>query len=187
MAADVESALNIGNMSSSDDEFVAILTAKQSALRTFIVSLIPHQVDADDVLQEVNMALWRKREVYDRSQPFMPWAIRFASIHIRSHRSRAANSRLWFSEEAMHQLTEDSIRGDVQLGARGHSSLQGCVDRLVGPQRELIEDRYRNELTVKQIAAKTQRPASTVYKILGKSLQLLRDCIERSQRQLDGR
>ncbi|NBQ54908.1 MAG: RNA polymerase subunit sigma-70, partial [Proteobacteria bacterium] len=59
-------------------EFVHQLTACQSALYAFIVSLLGGVNDASDVLQETNMKLCRKCAEYDPQQPFLRWAYAFA-------------------------------------------------------------------------------------------------------------
>ena len=48
-------------------------------LQRHIVTLIaePSPV-AEDILQDVLMALWKKFPEYDPALPFLPWAFRFA-------------------------------------------------------------------------------------------------------------
>lgn len=41
-------------------EFVRLLTGNQRKLYAFILSLLRRPADADDVLQETNMVMWRK-------------------------------------------------------------------------------------------------------------------------------
>ncbi|QDU55032.1 sigma-70 family RNA polymerase sigma factor [Aeoliella mucimassa] len=174
-----------GNVSRDDEGFVTAIAQSQRDLRAFIVSLIPHSVDADDVLQEVNLALWRKRHTYDSEQLFLRWAIGFAAMEVRSFRSRDAKSRLWYSEEAIMALTSDWTATD-SFREETHRMLSGCIDKLGDQQRSFIEERYRNQASVKQIATQTGKPASTVYKILAKSIRALRECVKRSQREQFG-
>ena len=88
----------------SDDEFIRRFTNCQRDLRAFIVGMTPTKSDADDVLQEVNLALWRKRELYDPSQEFLRWAFGFALTEVRNFRSRSAKSRMWFNDSALESI-----------------------------------------------------------------------------------
>ena len=174
-----------GNISEGDEGFVTAIAKCQRDLRAFIASLIPHSVDADDVLQEVKLALWRKRHTYDEKQLFLRWAIGFAAMEVRSFRSRDAKNRLWYSEETIKALTSDWTASDA-FREETHRMLSGCIEKLGEQQREVIEQRYRNQLSVKQIASQAGKPASTVYKILAKSIRALRECVKRSHRELLG-
>ena len=63
---------------------VGLLTAHQQELFRYIFALLPHEEDARDVLQETSVALCRKFDEYDPSQPFLPWAYRFAFLEVLS-------------------------------------------------------------------------------------------------------
>ena len=163
-----------------DDEFVSQMTASQRGLRAFIIGLIPHQVDADDLLQEVNMALWRKRHLYNPDQNFLRWAFGFAALEIRSFRSRSAQGRLWFSESAIESLATEWPRSEPFIDSCRHA-LRTCLEKLGEAERQVIQSKYRQRLTVKQIAREQERPASTVYKILNRAMDSLRSCVKRVQ------
>jgi len=38
--------------------------------------MVRNAADADDVLQETNLVLWRKTADFDPAREFMPWAMR---------------------------------------------------------------------------------------------------------------
>jgi RNA polymerase sigma-70 factor, ECF subfamily len=61
-----------------NEQFVTRMTAAQPALFAFILSLAPNVNDARDVLSETNLALWKKREEFDPTMDYWPWACRFA-------------------------------------------------------------------------------------------------------------
>lgn len=168
--------------SSDDDEFIRLLTGSQRELRAFVFGLVAHQVDVDDLLQEVNMALWRKRHLYDSDQKFVRWATGFAALEVRSFRSRSAKSRLWYNDSAV-----DALAGEwPQVGSFAddcREALANCLQKLSHKERRVIEHRYTKGLSVKEIAAETDKPASTVYKILGRAHEFLSKCVKRTQLQ----
>ncbi len=44
----------------------------------YVAALVPNVADAEDIVQQTALALWEKFDAYDPSQPFTPWAWRFA-------------------------------------------------------------------------------------------------------------
>lgn len=170
---------------SHDDRFVALLAANQQNLRAFILSLIPSQMDADDLLQETYMALWKKREWYfEKDIEFIRWAIGFVSIEIRRFRSRATNAALWFHDDTIELLADEWVRPD-SFADDSRAALKSCIQKLGDTYQNVIEDKYMRRLTAKQIAQRTGKPLSTIYRIMSKALDMLRECVERTQRQLD--
>lgn len=165
-----------------DEEFVTRVTACQRDLRAFVLGLIHHQVDADDVLQEVNLALWRKKHLYDPRQDFLRWAFGFAAMEVRSFRSRSAKNRLWLSESTVEALVDEwpvaeTFRDDC------NRALATCMKKLGDTEQQVIEAKYRSRMSTKQIASSTGRPLSTVYKIINRAILALRDCVKRSYQQ----
>jgi RNA polymerase sigma-70 factor, ECF subfamily len=166
--------------STRDEDFVRLMTAGQRDLRAFILGLAPQQVDADDILQEVNLALWRKRHLYNHGENYLRWAFGFAALEARSFRSRSAKGRLWFSDAAIESLAEgwpqaSSFMDDCR------QALAECLKKLGKVEREVIDAKYKKRLSVKDIAANTGHPTSTVYKILNRGRESLRACVKRFQ------
>ena len=58
--------------------FIQLFTSHEKQIYRYILSLMPHSQDAQDVLQETAIALYNKIEDYDPTRPFAPWAFRFA-------------------------------------------------------------------------------------------------------------
>lgn len=169
----------LGGEELDDEEFVSRITSCQRDLRAFVLGLIPRHVDADDVLQEVNLALWRKKGLYDPKQDFIRWAFGFAALEVRSFKSRTAKSRLWFSEETVENLTDDWLAA-AAFREDCRRTLASCLQKLGEPEQQVIEAKYRSRLSTKQIASQMDRPVSTIYKILNRAINSLRECVKRS-------
>ena len=55
------------------EEFVAELTNHQTSMLAYIRSLAPGSSGARDLLQEVNITLWQKRESFELGTNFKAW------------------------------------------------------------------------------------------------------------------
>lgn len=156
-----------------------LLTQNQRQLLALIFSATPTMDDAEDVLQEVNMALWKKRGSYDRDQAFLRWALGFAWVEIRRFRDRRPENQAWASDGVLESLAA-VYPVDSRASEQRISALTGCVEKLGGVERQLITQFYSRQLSAREIADSTDRTVRNVYKILTKARRLLRECVDRS-------
>jgi RNA polymerase sigma-70 factor, ECF subfamily len=163
----------------TDEEFVRLLTRSQADLHVFILGLTPTRSDADDVLQEVNLALWRKRRFYLSGQDFRRWAFGFAMIEIRGFRTRSAKDRLKFSDATVETLAGDWSDHWNEVEDQ-REALTVCLEKLGPKEKQCITAFYGSGATVPQIAEQIDAPISTIYKILTRARNALRDCVQRS-------
>lgn len=165
----------------SDDDFIRRFTNCQRDLRAFIVGMTPAKSDADDVLQEVNLALWRKRHLYDASQEFLRWAFGFAVIEIRNFRSRSAKSRMWFNNSVLESMAA-AWPHESNTNER-RDALATCLQKLGTTERQFVADFYGKQMSAQDLASARGKPLSTVYKILTRARESLRKCVNRSLSQ----
>lgn len=163
----------------ADEEFVRLLTRTQTDIYVFILGLTQTRSDADDILQEVNLALWRKRRTFEQGQDFRRWAFGFAMIAVRDFRTRSSRSLLKFSDATVEALAADwsEYWSDVE---EQREALASCLEKLGTRERQCITDFYKAGASVHQIAEQINRPLSTVYKILARARAALRDCVQRT-------
>jgi RNA polymerase sigma-70 factor (ECF subfamily) len=163
----------------TDEGFVQLLTKYQPDLQVFILGLSASRTDVDDILQEVNLALWRKRQSYRSEQDFRRWAFGFAMLEVRSFRTRTAKDRLKFSDATIEKLAAD-WSAYWQFADDQREALNQCLEKLGPKERNHITAFYSSGMTAHQIADDTKAPLSTVYKILTRARHSLRDCVHRS-------
>ena len=73
-------------------EFVGQITRHQTALRAYIISLMPGMDGVSDVLQETNLVLWEKRGKYQPGTNFQAWACAIARYEVKTHRRKMLSS-----------------------------------------------------------------------------------------------
>ncbi|MEM6278217.1 MAG: sigma factor, partial [Verrucomicrobiota bacterium] len=83
-----------------EDEFVALLTSHQSAVRFYVASLLPGEARAADVAQQANITIWNKRADFEPGTNFKAWAFSIARYEVLNFRKKEArDARLQFSDE----------------------------------------------------------------------------------------
>jgi len=161
------------------EEFVSQLTRSQPALQVFISGLTPTRGDAEDVLQNVNLALWRKRESYRSDQDFLPWAFGFAMMEIRKFRERTGKCRLRFDDVTIGLLAADYPSVPTFVEDR-HEALFRCLEKLAARERRVVTEFYASGASAQQIANQSNLSLNTVYKVLTRARKALRTCVQRS-------
>src|SRR4029079_10281093 len=86
---------------------VRLLIRHQEDLFRYIFSLLPHQEDARDALQETSVALYRKFADYDATKPFLAWAFRFAYLEVLKQRERNQRARRLLKLDLLEQLAKE--------------------------------------------------------------------------------
>ncbi|MCG8450903.1 MAG: sigma-70 family RNA polymerase sigma factor [Pirellulales bacterium] len=161
-----------------DERFLALITQHQRTLYSYILSLVYRAQDAQDVLQETNLVLWRKKEKGLEVQDFRSWACRVAYIQVLAYRKRKVRDRLFFDCELLERLAKQS----EELGptSRYLEALQACLLKLPKHSREMVVMRYDSPGSVACIAQATGRSAAAVSQALYRIRHRLLRCVRSS-------
>lgn len=169
------------------EQFVTLFTVHQRRIFQYILSLLPNVQDAEDVLQETNLILWRKFPTFQPGTSFLAWAARIAHYEVLKYRKRASYRRTsLLDEELIEQLGSEAIEASGHLDSV-RESLGPCLQKLRPEDRDLVARRYGIGDSGKGLAEALGRPANSVYKSLGRIRRTLLDCINRSLQRADAR
>lgn len=163
---------------SDEDVFVKLITANYDHLRRYIFTLLPHEQDAQDVMQEVCLTLSRKFAVYDRSRPFFPWACGFAYLKVLQHRDRNPRRAILLPAEVL-ELVAREREGDEPTLAERLVALERCLANLCGADRALIQARYIDRVSPDEIARRLAVSRRTTFRNLERVRRLLFACVGR--------
>ncbi|MFG0286876.1 MAG: sigma-70 family RNA polymerase sigma factor [Rhodopirellula sp. JB044] len=162
-------------------EHVARLLIKhRSSLLAFIVAVMRDFDAAEDVLQDVSVAIWESADSFEPGTNFGSWSRSIARRRIAAYwriRSRNAQS---LGEEQLEQLVD----GFEQLQSANEpevrkKALTECLANLNPFLSRLISLRYSRQLNLAQVAEAVGRQPETVRKTLYRGRAALRECIER--------
>jgi RNA polymerase sigma-70 factor (ECF subfamily) len=160
------------------DEFVQMFTKSQRRLFLFILSQVGNPVDAEEILQETNIVVWKKCNQFQLGTNFQAWVSRIATYEVLKQRDRKRRDRLYFSDEFVQQIAQDALIDTAQSDAR-RQALTSCLGKLRSKDRELIQRRYTPGENGKSVAEFLQRPVNSVYQSLGRIRRTLLECINR--------
>lgn len=159
--------------------FASQLTAFQRPLYLFIVSLVHHAADADDVLQDVNRILWEKADEYEPGTNFAAWAYRVAHYQVLTLRKQKARQLSRFRDATLELIAQDAARLlDDEPAER--DALRGCLGKLTAGDRDLVTRRYLAETDMHALAKQLDRPEKSLYRSIARIREMLLDCIQRT-------
>jgi RNA polymerase sigma-70 factor (ECF subfamily) len=161
------------------EPFLVLVTGAQRVLYTFILKLVHGFSDADDILQETNLVLWAKQGDYTPGTDFRAWAFRIARYQVMAYRKRQSINRLVFCNELVDRLANRSEASEDHL-LQKRELLANCLQKLSDSQRELLADRYGQQLSGREIAEKLGRNVDAVFQSLHRARESLLQCVERS-------
>jgi RNA polymerase sigma-70 factor (ECF subfamily) len=173
----------------SDDELMGqVATGQQHALgllyqryAPLIFHMASRSLDrgaAEEIVQEVFLAVWRGAATFDPSRgPVRPWILQIAHYRIlnelrRQHRH--PQDRVT-SEEFFLEETPDDQPDPAEATWRAHrrTVLRAVFEQLSPPQRQALGLAFFEELTHEQVAAVLQIPLGTVKTRIRAGLQTL--------------
>ena len=164
------------NFPDSTEEFVFLLAQHERLLRGYLGALIPHAQDADDVLQETKLRLWRAFAQFERGTNFAAWARKVAFHQVLAYRKRKKRDRLDFSENFLKAVADEYENLEPQLMQR-EQLLQGCISRLPEEHRELLHLRYTEGCSLEELALQLKRTVAALYRQLSRIRHVLHECV----------
>lgn len=165
--------------------FVAKFAHYEPDLRRFIRSLLPTWTDADEVLQQTAIVIWRKFEQYDPETNFMKWACVIARFEALAYRRKMARDRLVFREDVLDLMAEEGAE-EVDHRRVEHDALQVCLGAMPEKQRQLITLAYTPGVKVKELAEEAGSTAAAFYMRIKRLRHQLMQCVESKTQQLGG-
>jgi len=169
------------DQSDAHARFTRLLLDHQPDILRSVRLLVPHAADAQEIVQETSVALWKQFATYDPCRSFGQWARGFARIEVLRFK-RQRSRRPMLSEQAMELLATTELEMAAELDDRTEH-LRECLAHLPDRQRSMIQHYYSDEMDVAAIAGAQSRTVEAVYKSLQRVRRTLLDCIERKLKQ----
>ncbi len=155
------------------------LAEMQFNLFGYICALTGNSQDARDILQDTNVRIWEEAERYDKNRPFMAWAKTMAVYEIMTYRKRKSRERLVFDDDVFASVVDQAeTHPDATDAALAH--LDGCVAKLPPTLRHVVEQRYMQAVSVKEVARELGRSATAVSLLLMRARQALAACVQQA-------
>ena len=141
------------------DAFCQVVETLQADLRFFLAARAPDLDSAEEALQAGLVAAWERLGDYRLAGTFRPWVFGIClnrlrkEVHRRRQRAHAGLDSAWLAA-----CDEEGEVGDDERLDR----LRRCLTRLGEAARRLIDQRYAQGLSLREMAEGLGRPAGTL-------------------------
>ncbi len=163
--------------------FLALFVRSVASIEAFVHATVRDRSAADDLMQEIAVALWASFDTYDASRPFSAWGKGVASHIVMGHyRKRAQIARL-LSPATLAVLAAAAEEPTVDHPAE-IAALRLCIERLPGRARKLLTMRYEQGFALAEIATGSNVTAEGVRKALSRLRLALKICVHKRMRTL---
>ncbi len=173
---DTDHKPHTGEDSDQSTEFLKLLSAHDRSLSLYVYGLVTHQADADDILQQTKMVIWRSFSQFQPGTNFIAWARKIAFHQILGYRRKKKKQHLPLSDEMLDMVGEEIAEMTDHEYLR-KQALQSCLNHLKADHRKMMLMRYQEEMEIEDIAKKSNSTPGAVYRALSRLRLSLLDCI----------
>ena len=134
---------------------------------------------AEEIVQDVFLAIWRKAETYDPARGvFRPWLLRIAHLRIINElRRRGRRPQLLPDPDGLHYTTapdQHPLPEDEAWQDYRREAIQEAVEHLPPPQQQALRLAFFDDLTHEQVASFLNIPLGTAKTRIRTGMQKLR-------------
>ena len=162
------------------EEFLRLLSEHDRMFSIYVTGLVQPLQDAQDILQEGKIVMWRHFGKFKSGTNFLAWGRKILLRQILAYRRKMKHRRHGqLNEDILIMLDAemDSAMREKRWVER-EQALRDCLRKLPPEQRELIEQRYRDEASIEKISRQADKTESAVYQLLYRIRKTLQDCVE---------
>ena len=160
-----------------------LLMQHRATLYGYIFACVRNHADAEDILQNVCVAVTESIDRLTGEDGFLPWAREIARRRVLAHR-RLAMREQPCDPEVVRSLAEAAERVEERRPASvQQAALMACLEKLPPASRRLIVQRYDGSVQgAEQLAGLFRRSVQGIYAQIKRIKAALRACVERRLR-----
>lgn len=146
-------------------------------IRGYAGALLPDRAAADDVVQEVFLAMTARADAYDIGRDFKAWAFGFARNKVLEAGRKVRKTARPLEADVLEILT--AAKPDLTLPPAALAFLAECLGELAPKAREIVEHRYQKGLQPHEISSLIGWSRGSVRVALSRARTVLRKCLQR--------
>ena len=142
--------------------------------------ILGERAEAEDVLQEVYVTVWRRAADFDagRASP-MTWLISIARNRSIDRLRASRQTRNMDPIDAAAEIADASGGADMTIeSAQDNARLHGCLDGLASHERAALRGAFFDGNTYEDLASRMKVPLGTMKSWIRRAMIKLKACLE---------
>ena len=164
-----------------ESSYIRLLTANYVRIKSFIYSMLPNEADADDVMQEASIIMWKKFDSYVPNTDFTAWAVTIAKYKVLEFRRKNYSDNVMLDSQVLELLAKDNLNIFEQAEERTEILME-CVNSLPEGDRDFIKLKYSHGLTLKKLANSFGLSVTSAFRNSARIHGLLQSCVQRKMK-----
>lgn len=161
------------------EALATLMERHATPLLSFIQRMTGDYHRGEELFQEVFLAVWRKRRLYQHPRPFKSWLYAIAVNCCRSNFRRALPSPARLAEQDLVEpLPAPASPVATAIAAERAAIVAGAVARLPETQRVVVVLRVWQQMSYAEIAGMLDQADATVRSHMHRGLCALREMLE---------
>jgi RNA polymerase sigma-70 factor (ECF subfamily) len=154
-------------------------TEAQPVVAAMVAGSVVDFQHGEDLVAQVAETVVLKFDEYDRTRPFIPWALGIARNLVLRHYERRAGDRLVFFEEgalAAMAAAHEEIAGE---STERLAAIRRCLTEIRGKTRRVMEMRYIDGLKPAAIGQALEMTSNAVWVMLHRGREAVARCVKK--------
>ena len=162
--------------------------AHRDELFAYALVLVQDPHIAEDVFQELGISIVQEESKGTKTEHFLSWARTILRNRVADYfRKEGRHRRRTCHYDDLAEIIEQSFAENEAPEPREHldmlPNLQHCLDTLSPRARSIVDARYRQNLSLAEIASTFSWKVNAVKVALSKARRHLRECVDRQRRR----
>lgn len=166
-------------------EFVRLLAEHELRLAGYVHAMVPSWHDAEDVLQNTKLRLWKQFDSYRPDEDFAGWAFTIARYLAKEYHTRCHRERIHFSDELLEKIAHRFATPSAWDNRT--SALVECVKKLNAASKKLLYLFCTEQRKLKDIAHDLGQTPAAAYQAMSRVRRGLLECVRTRMQEGDDR
>ena len=163
-------------MSDKSSKFFSLYNSVHGRVFSYLLTLVHNRDAAEDILQDTASFMWENFDKFEEGTNFNAWATRIAKNKAMEYLRDNKKTKKLLSDKLYQSIAETAEQESKDFERR-INALDKCMDKLSSRDQMLLQLRYKNNVSMKEITVRTGRSSSALYRNITRIYESLKICI----------
>ncbi len=156
--------------------FMSLVLPNQRKLYVYILSLVIHPSDADDILQDTLALMWRKFDDFQAGTDFVAWGKAIARYKVLNYLKKNKSAKIQFDTDVLKIIESESHQ--IDNFSERLEAMKKCLKKLTEKEQGLLNMRYGKDFSFKKMALQMGISKQSAYRSISRIHAKLIKCVK---------